>query len=130
VGDDPPQLVLGRSDAALAVRPEPDQGAVLADPPRGPPGFGDLVQRQKLRQGLGVELVGLILALGDHPQLSRLGQDNSRRRRFDQLHEPFITGRRLDDRLVGAQLAEVLRDPLFVLTRESLSLDDSSLPAD
>ena len=57
------------------------------------------VQRQELGQHLGVELVGLPRALGDHPQLLRVGQHDAIGQRFDQLDEPLVAARRLDDHL-------------------------------
>ena len=44
-----------------------DQGPVLPLPGRGLAGLGDYVQDQEFGQDLGIQAVGLLGALGNHP---------------------------------------------------------------
>ena len=51
-----------------------DQGPVLPLPGRGLVGLWDHVQDQEFGQDLGIQAVGLLGALGNHPQLLGIGQ--------------------------------------------------------
>ena len=47
---------------------------MLSDSRRGSPCFRDLIQGKKFGQCLRIQLVGLALAVGNHPQLAWMGQ--------------------------------------------------------
>ena len=65
-----------------------DQGPVLPLPGRGLVELGDHVQDQEFGQDLGVQAIGLLGALGDHPQLLGIGQHDLLGQGLDELHEP------------------------------------------
>jgi hypothetical protein len=82
------------------------QDPMLTDPRRRPVRLGNHVQRQEDRQHLGVDLVALAGALGDHSQLLGMRQHQPVGQALDQQEEPFVGGGRLDDDLKSPQLLE------------------------
>jgi len=126
-GQDVADLGLGRGDPPLDELPLPHQGAVLTNAGRRAMGLGDHVQSQELGQDLGVQLVGLASALGDHAELAGMSQQHAFRQRLHELDEPLVAGRGLDDDLERAQAAKELADRRAVLTGQPLPLHDGSL---
>ena len=83
-------FVKGSERPPLRVVPQPHERAVLPDPRRRPPGGRNHIEGEELGQGLGVALVGLLGALGDHAKLLRVGQQHTSGQRFDELDEPLF----------------------------------------
>ena len=99
--------------------PVADQGPVLPLPGRGLAGLGDHVQDQEFGQDLGIQAVGLLGALGNHPQLLGIGQHDLLGQRLYELHEPDVAGGGLDDHLEGAELPAELENLVGLRAGES-----------
>ena len=96
-----------------------DQGPVLPLPGRGLAGLGDHVQDQEFGQDLGIQAVGLLGALGNHPQLLGIGQHNLLGQGLHELDEPHVAGGGLDDHLEGAELPAELENLVGLRAGES-----------
>jgi hypothetical protein len=72
------------------------------------------------------ELVGLPRALGDHPQLFGVRQDDSLRKRFDQPDEPLVAGGGFHGHLKRPQFTEPAGDPVGLVAAERFPLGDDS----
>ena len=101
-----------------------DQRPVLPLPGRGHGGPGDLVPGQELGQDLGVQAVGLLGALGDHPELLGIGQHNLLGQRFQERHEPEVAGGGLDNHVERPELPEELSDLVGLVAVKRLLSDD------
>ena len=88
----------------------PDQNAILSQTGAGPMRFRNHVQEQEFGQDLGIDLVRFVFALGDDPQLFRMGQDAPFSQVFNQRQEPLVIARGLDDHSKDAQRLEELAD--------------------
>ena len=104
-----------------------DQGPVLPLPGRGLAGLGDYVQDQEFGQDLGIQAVGLLGALGNHPELLGIGQHNLLGQGLHELDEPDVAGGGLDDHLEGAELPEELENLVGLRAGESFPSQHLSL---
>jgi hypothetical protein len=77
----------------------------------GTVGLGDLVLGEQVREGPGVEAIGLLLRLGDDPELRGVSEDQALCERLQEHPEPLVGCRGLDHRLEGPLLLEEGSDP-------------------
>ena len=99
IAEDPTQTILRRDDTLAQIEPLPHQGTMLPLPRCRPVRFRDHVQRQELRQHLGIESIRLAGTLGDDAQLLGMGQNQPIRQRLQQQPQPFVTRGCFHDRL-------------------------------
>src|SRR5215471_7753626 len=94
---------------------------MLPNPRTRTVGQRNLIAGEELCEDLRVEFVTFAFALGDDPQLLRMGQNNSTSQRLDQLHEPFVAGCRFHNDLEFTQLAEPTLDSRLIPTFQPLA---------
>src|SRR5271165_4472981 len=127
VAEDVADLAADRGNPALEILAVADQGPVLPLPRRGLVGLGDHVQDQEFGQNLGIQAVGLLGALGNHPELLGIGQHDLLGQGLHELDEPDVAGGGLDDHFEGAELPEEIENLVGLSACECFPSQDLSL---
>ena len=103
---------------------------MLTLPGCGKVSLWDHVHREKLRQNLGIQAIGLPSGFGDDPELVGIGQNNLLGNWFHESNEPVVASRGLDDDLERLKLLEKRDDLIRVVAMQSSPRNNLEFVAD